>query len=61
VGFSAASVRLTRLPGWETNSYGYHGDDGKSYAAEKNGTEYGKEFGGEHSSFSFPFFHSCMG
>lgn len=25
VGFSAPSVHLGRLPGWEDRSYGYHG------------------------------------
>lgn len=28
IGFSDKSFRPTRQPGWEANSYGYHGDDG---------------------------------
>lgn len=28
IGFAEKSFRLTRQPGWEANSYGYHGDDG---------------------------------
>lgn len=28
IGFSDKSFRLTRQPGWEANSFGYHGDDG---------------------------------
>jgi hypothetical protein len=47
VGFSAADVRLSRLPGWEKRSWGYHGDDGRSFAAEKNGTPYGPSFGSQ--------------
>ncbi|EIN13456.1 SPRY-domain-containing protein [Punctularia strigosozonata HHB-11173 SS5] len=45
IGFSAAEVRLSRLPGWEQRSWGYHGDDGYSFAAEKSGTKYGPTFG----------------
>ena len=28
-------------------SWGYHGDDGNSFAAEKNGTPYGPKYGSE--------------
>ncbi|KAG7090737.1 hypothetical protein E1B28_009827 [Marasmius oreades] len=45
VGFAGSDVRMSRLPGWEPNSWGYHGDDGCSFAAEKNGTKYGPTFG----------------
>ncbi|RDB28553.1 Ran-binding protein 9 [Hypsizygus marmoreus] len=45
IGFAARDVKLSRLPGWETNSWGYHGDDGCSFAAEKSGTQYGPTFG----------------
>ncbi|KAK1216717.1 hypothetical protein PQX77_020646 [Marasmius sp. AFHP31] len=45
VGFAGSDVRTSRLPGWEPNSWGYHGDDGCSFAAEKNGTKYGPTFG----------------
>ncbi|KAJ6519276.1 concanavalin A-like lectin/glucanase domain-containing protein [Mycena sanguinolenta] len=44
-GFAGKDVRLSRLPGWEQNSWGYHGDDGCSFAAEKNGTPFGPTFG----------------
>lgn len=44
--FTASETRLTRLPGHEKNSWGYHGDDGCSYNAEKVGTSYGETFGG---------------
>jgi hypothetical protein len=30
---------------WEANSYGYHGDDGKKFAASGVGEEYGPKFG----------------
>ncbi|KAG5721970.1 Ran-binding protein 10 [Termitomyces sp. T112] len=45
IGFAGPDVKLSRLPGWEPNSWGYHGDDGCSFAAEKNGTKYGPTFG----------------
>ncbi len=45
VGFSAASVQLSRLPGWDAGSYGYHGDDGNRFAANGRGTKYGPKYG----------------
>ncbi|KAF8060964.1 hypothetical protein FPV67DRAFT_1423268 [Lyophyllum atratum] len=45
IGFAGREVKLSRLPGWEPNSWGYHGDDGCSFAAEKQGTKYGPTFG----------------
>ena len=31
IGFSQEGARLTRQPGWDPNSYGYHGDDGRTF------------------------------
>ena len=31
IGFSTAEASLERLAGWETHSWGYHGDDGKMF------------------------------
>lgn len=45
VGLVSRDFKLIRLPGWEKNSWGYHGDDGSSFAAEKTGTPYGPQFG----------------
>ncbi|KAJ3541274.1 hypothetical protein NMY22_g3955 [Coprinellus aureogranulatus] len=45
IGFGAPTVRLSRLPGWEPNSWGYHGDDGRSFYAHKEGTPYSQTFG----------------
>lgn len=45
IGFTGKDVKLARLPGWEPHSWGYHGDDGCSFAAEKSGTPYGPVFG----------------
>ncbi|KAF7319872.1 Ran-binding protein [Mycena kentingensis (nom. inval.)] len=45
IGFAGKDVRLSRLPGWELNSWGYHGDDGCSFAAEKHGTSFGPTYG----------------
>ncbi|KAH9982169.1 hypothetical protein BGW80DRAFT_1261937 [Lactifluus volemus] len=44
--FAAGDTRLDKLPGWEKNSWGYHGDDGYTFSAEKAGTTYGPTFGG---------------
>ncbi|KAH9060799.1 SPRY-domain-containing protein [Lactarius vividus] len=46
IGFTAGDTRLNKLPGWEKNSWGYHGDDGYSFSAEKTGNTYGPTFGG---------------
>ncbi|KAH6917149.1 ran-binding protein 10 [Coprinopsis sp. MPI-PUGE-AT-0042] len=45
IGFAGPSVKVSRLPGWEVNSWGYHGDDGCSFAAERNGTQYSHTYG----------------
>ena len=44
VGFSALNVILSRLPGWEQASWGYHGDDGNSFASQGTGRTYGPTF-----------------
>lgn len=44
VGFSTAEASLERLPGWETHSWGYHGDDGKMFSGEHAGRNYGPIF-----------------
>ncbi|KAG9101456.1 hypothetical protein FRC06_003016 [Ceratobasidium sp. 370] len=45
IGFSTSKVQLNRLPGWEPSSWGYHGDDGNSFAGQSEGTPYGPVFG----------------
>ena len=44
IGFSTKSVSLSRVPGWEPDSWGYHGDDGNSFAAQNVGKNYGPTF-----------------
>ena len=44
IGFSARSVKLDRLPGWEKGSYGYHGDDGNAFEGSGTGKPYGPVF-----------------
>ncbi|CAI2195632.1 16558_t:CDS:2, partial [Funneliformis geosporum] len=39
IGFCTKSARLNKMPGFEDISWGYNGDDGKSYNA------YGKPYG----------------
>ncbi|SZF03976.1 unnamed protein product [Blumeria hordei] len=45
IGFSSKKVPLTRLPGWEPESWAYHGDDGNSYSSQITGRSYGPPFG----------------
>ena len=45
VGFSGPKVALTRIPGWEPESYAYHGDDGQCFSNTTSGKPYGPKFG----------------
>jgi hypothetical protein len=45
VGFSGPKVALTRIPGWEPDSYAYHSDDGQSFSNTTAGKNYGPQFG----------------
>ncbi|KAI8997559.1 hypothetical protein BDB01DRAFT_771549 [Pilobolus umbonatus] len=62
IGFCSATNSLDRLPGWDVGSWGYHGDDGHSFAGSGTGQNYGPCFStgdiigcgvnfGEHSAF----------
>ena len=44
VGFSNRKAALDRLPGWENDSWAYHGDDGKIFYGESTGKTYGQTF-----------------
>ncbi|CZR53247.1 uncharacterized protein PAC_03125 [Phialocephala subalpina] len=44
IGFSTKNVPLSRLPGWEPESYAYHGDDGHSFCCQSSGKHYGPPF-----------------
>ena len=44
IGFSGANASLEKLPGWEPDSWAYHGDDGKSYCCQSQGKPYGPTF-----------------
>lgn len=45
IGFSSKTVSLSRAPGWEPESWGYHGDDGHVFAAQSVGKVYGPKYG----------------
>ncbi|KAJ5128384.1 SPla/RYanodine receptor SPRY [Penicillium atrosanguineum] len=47
IGFSSTKASVERLPGWEQESWAYHGDDGKSFFGESQGQgrSYGPTFG----------------
>ncbi|SCV71321.1 BQ2448_2909 [Microbotryum intermedium] len=44
IGFSHRNVSLSRLPGWEDYSWGYHGDDGRAFCCLGTGEPYGPTF-----------------
>ncbi|CAK3752191.1 hypothetical protein DOTSEDRAFT_70504 [Lecanosticta acicola] len=44
IGFSSRKANLNRLPGWETESWAYHGDDGFVFACTASGKAYGPRF-----------------
>jgi len=45
VGFSGPKVALSRIPGWEPDSFAYHGDDGLCFSNTTSGKQYGPKFG----------------
>ena len=44
IGFSGMKADLSKLPGWEPDSWAYHGDDGKSFCCQIAGKSYGSTF-----------------
>ncbi|KAJ6635769.1 Ran-binding protein 9 [Pseudolycoriella hygida] len=44
IGLTSSSFKMNRLPGWDKQSYGYHGDDGHSFSSSGNGQPYGPTF-----------------
>ena len=44
IGLSEIKASLNRQPGWDETTYGYHGDDGKMFAASASGQAYGPTF-----------------
>ncbi|PVG00698.1 SPRY-domain-containing protein [Serendipita vermifera] len=45
IGFATKDLNLSKLPGWEAGSWGYHGDDGLSFSGlPRSGTEYGPRY-----------------
>lgn len=44
IGFSTTKANLNRLPGWEGESWAYHGDDGFVFACTASGKAYGPKF-----------------
>lgn len=44
IGFSSKKANLNRLPGWEAESWAYHGDDGYVFACTATGKAYGPKF-----------------
>ncbi len=44
LGLCRSYSSLDTMPGWESSSWGYHGDDGFAYQSG-GGTSYGEKFG----------------
>jgi len=44
IGFSSRKANLNRLPGWEGESWAYHGDDGYSFSCTASGKAYGPRY-----------------
>ncbi|BBN00100.1 Ran-binding protein 9/10 [Marchantia polymorpha subsp. ruderalis] len=44
IGFTDENFKMSRQPGWEPNSYGYHGDDGLLYHGRGRGDSFGPTF-----------------
>lgn len=44
IGFTSEHFKMRRQPGWEANSYGYHGDDGLLYRGQGKGEPFGPTF-----------------
>ncbi|KAI3644334.1 hypothetical protein MP228_010498 [Amoeboaphelidium protococcarum] len=44
IGYQLQNVSLARLPGWELQSWGYHGDDGNSFGCSGTGVPFGPTF-----------------
>ncbi|PHH70867.1 hypothetical protein CDD80_5676 [Ophiocordyceps camponoti-rufipedis] len=44
VGFSTKATSLSRPVGWEPDSWGYHGDDGRCFFGQNSGKSYGPTF-----------------
>lgn len=44
IGLTHTNFKMNRLPGWDKQSYGYHGDDGNSFCSSGNGQPYGPTF-----------------
>lgn len=44
IGFTDEHFKTSRQPGWEPNTYGYHGDDGLLYHGQGRGDAFGPTF-----------------
>ncbi|EGG16412.1 hypothetical protein DFA_09447 [Cavenderia fasciculata] len=44
IGLCTNSMAHSKLPGWERNSYGYHGDDGNLFKCSGTGKHYGPTY-----------------
>ncbi|XP_021288859.1 ran-binding protein 10 [Herrania umbratica] len=44
IGFTNESFKMRRQPGWEANSFGYHGDDGFLYRGHGKGEAFGPTY-----------------
>ncbi|KAJ3204347.1 Ran-binding protein 9, partial [Clydaea vesicula] len=60
IGFCTEKVNLQRLPGWDQNSWGYHGDDGHSFQCCGTGKNFGPTFTtGDIIGCGINFYEKC--
>ncbi|ORX34939.1 hypothetical protein BD324DRAFT_633305 [Kockovaella imperatae] len=45
VGWMREKTKLSRLVGWEPGSWGWHGDDGKTFEGKGQGQDFGEKWG----------------
>ena len=45
IGFSSKKASLSRPIGWESESWGYHGDDGHLFIGSNVGKPFGPKYG----------------
>ncbi|KAL8830917.1 MAG: hypothetical protein Q9170_005519 [Blastenia crenularia] len=44
IGFSGPKIPLEKMPGWEPDSWGWHGDDGNTFCCQNPGKKYGPTY-----------------
>ena len=59
VGWMKASAELGRMVGWDRGSWGWHGDDGRSFEGQGSGEEFGEKWGSQSAVRLLGYTESC--